>query len=176
MSLDYIFNYKSKISSKAINSAPMISENIKRFTDNKLLLEIKLLFIDLLKELSDILASAIYKSGYNDFVFIQIYSNSLEYLQEKINQFRHMRDSEQIERISNAILPLKTILDNALLFMEKEEGVEEIKKILEKLNIEIKEFKSFIEMEADSTRDQLIKINQLLVEDIKTGGWVFEED
>ena len=163
---DYLFNRKEvTVISKTLANDKSLENNIAGLIKEKRLLEGNLFFLDLLKNLSSMLVFSISKIGYDEAMIAEILEQSMEYLLyygRKLNNTANSKN--QIERVSNTTEIFQNQLNDTISFLSNQSGEEQIKIVKITLKQNASSFDSFMKQEYESTKNQLVTTNQLLVE------------
>jgi len=163
--LDYIFNLKEVIISD-LNQVESFSleKDIKELFAEKRKLEGNLFFLDLLKGYSNMLLFSVLNSGYDINSAFMIMGQSLEYLQYYSRELKPTNSMmDQGERIQEAAYKLEAII-NSIEGTNNFSDDLNLKKIKSTLKKGTEEFDSFIKLEYDKTKKQLILNNQKLAD------------
>lgn len=166
--LDYVFNLKDVvIIDTSKDEDKKVQEKIRNLMKEKKLLEGNLFFLDLLKNLSNMLYFSVIHSGYGEAGAASILAQSMEYLQYYAQQLKDTPGSRtQRARISSEAERFQTQLEDTIGFLQEDRGEEAMKIAVISLKQGVKQFDSFMKSEYNSTKEQLTKTNQLLAESL----------
>ncbi len=165
--LDYIFNNKNVvISSDNDCDISKKEEEFKELLKEKKSLENNLFFLDMLRNLTQMLYFSASRTGYSEDSIIEILRESMYYLSHYGRNIENTKGMQnQKERLSEKTTELEETLSSIIEF--KENALPDSRdEIIAKVGLEdtIKRISESMEVEFKSTEEQLNKTNQILVQ------------
>lgn len=163
---DYIFNKKEIVIEDVTTGATKeMQEDLKHIIKEKRLLEGNLFFLDLLKNLANMLRFSVLHAGYGEQGLCNILDQSMEYLQYYANQLENTESSKNLqERVVMAAERLQLQVNDTSSFLRKEEGEYKMMIVKQKLKQGTSIFDQFMKDEYKSNNENLHRTNQLLAE------------
>lgn len=163
---DYIFNKKDIILEDIPAGATKdLQEDVNKLVKEKRLLEGNMFFLDLLKNLSNMLNFSVLHSGYGEKAVCDILGNSMEYLQYYARQLENCASSENLqERVSMAAEDLQSQVNDTFNFLRSDESEHKMLIVKSSLKKGTSIFDGFMNDEYKSNMENLHRTNQLLAE------------
>lgn len=163
---DYLFNNKEIIlEDPAAGASKALQQGVATLMREKRLLEGNLFFLDLLQNLSRMLMFSVLNAGYELSSVCSILDQSMDYLQYYARELKTSSTSQNIEeRVYLAADRLKAQVNDTAHFLQEDASEEPLKiaRMTMKQGTEI--FDSFMKAEYQSTKENLLRTNQLLAE------------
>lgn len=160
---DFIFNNKAIVFETTSSESKNFQEDLTELMKEKRLIESNLFFLDLLKNLSNIIFFSSSQLGGNERDISNLLNGSMEYLIYYSHQLKSSRTSQNIQqRIDLKAESLQNQLTDLINFLNQENSENQIQTAQISLKQGIASFNDFMKSEYDSAYENLRNINKLI--------------
>ncbi len=162
---DFLFGNKSIVHESESPISINFQKNMTELMNEKRAIESNVFFLDLLKNLSDIIFFSSSQRGDNERATLELIERAMEYLIYYSSQLKNSQKSKKIkDRIDSESENLQNKLNDLIAFLSKKNSEGQIKKAILSLKKDISLFNDSMKNEYDSTLRDLKNINQQIAD------------